>query len=272
MHTLILLLALQVANPNEMACVGFVQDAVLPSEVYIAAVENEGKFAFAVQGQLIYLNGPMAASLRVGDIRRIVRPEGKLRHPSTGSGLGIYYQEIGKIRVEKVGLKSATGRVLLSCQPMLKGDLAVPELPKAAVQYSGDLSNELTEIPEEGLVGPIVLGANDIRQIAAGHFCFIGLGRRDGVKAGDRFTVFRPQPAYDRKDWSFAVTGAHTGYSPIRNSFEYRYRWDILLHARTVPPQVLGDIVVVDVGDRVSAARVVNSLWEIRPGDLAVRR
>jgi hypothetical protein len=45
-----------------------------------------------------------------------------------------------------------------------------------------------------------------------------------------------------------------------------------VLHNRVVPSHVLGDVVVVQAGDRVSAGKVVNSLSEIHLGDLVVKR
>ncbi len=267
-----LFLALQVANPNEMACVGFVQDPLMPSDVFVAAVQNEGISAFASQGQILYLNGPKVASLKAGDVRRVVRPEGRIRHPLTRDHLGIYHKDLGTIHIETVGLKSATARVLLSCEAILKGDLVMSAAPKTAVEFSGSLSNALTPIPEEGLVGSIVLASHDVRKIAAGHFCFISLGGRDRVKPGDRFAVFRPHPSYNPKDLSVDGKGTHASYSPTRNSFGYRYQLDIILRGRALPPRVLGDLVVVEAGDRISAAKVVNSLSEIHLGDLIVKR
>jgi hypothetical protein len=52
----------------------------------------------------------------------------------------------------------------------------------------------------------------------------------------------------------------------------YQYKVKGLLHGRTLPPQVLGDIIVVDAGDRVSAGKLVNSLSEVNPGDFVVKR
>ena len=44
------------------------------------------------------------------------------------------------------------------------------------------------------------------------------------------------------------------------------------LSDRSLPPTVLGDIIVVQAGDRVSAGKIINSLLEIHLGDLVVKR
>jgi len=84
MITLILLYALQVVNPSEMVCVGSIQSATLPLDIYVAGVEMEGTATLAAEGQVLYLNGPNVSSLKPGTIQRVVRPEGKS---------GIPYQE-----------------------------------------------------------------------------------------------------------------------------------------------------------------------------------
>jgi hypothetical protein len=272
MHTLLLLLALQVINPREMVCLGLVQDSYAPSDIYIAALQDEGISAMASEGQVLYLNGPKVGSLKVGETRRVIRPEGEIDDPWTGDGLGIYYKELGTVRIEAVGQGSATALVLMSCQAMFKGDLVVPLAPKPAVEFGGGLSNALTPIPDQGLVGSIVLGKDDTQEIAAGNYCFIGLGGRDGVKPGDRFTVFRPQPPFNSMDLNVDGKGADASYSPVRSGWSYRYSLNNMLRHRITPPLVLGDVIVVQAGDRVSAGKVVNSLSEIHLGDFVVKR
>jgi hypothetical protein len=154
---------------------------------------------------------------------------------------------------------------------MLKGDQVIPESQRPTVEFTDGLSNALTAIPQNGLVGSILMGKEDKRELGAGQFCFIDLGGRDSVKAGDRLTVFRPQPSYNSRDMATAGTGANLSYSSARD-YEYQHRLNRLLRRRTLPPQILGDIIVVEAGDRVSAGKIINSLMEIHPGDLVVKR
>ena len=269
--TLLLLFALKVLTPGEMACVGDVQNRTIPIELYIAGMEQEGMLTLATQGQIVYLNGPKVASLKTGTVQRVIRPEGKVHDPSTGTELGIYYRDIGTIQIEAVQREKATARVLLSCHGLLKGDLVIPNSEKPAMEFGGDMSNALLQIPENGLVGSIVLGKDSIRELAAGQFCFIGLGGRDGVKTGDRFTVFRPYPKFNSIDLIAGGSGANLTYSAGR-SLGYRGKIKGLLHDRTLPQEILGDIIVVEAGDSMSTGKVINSLSVIHVGDLVVKR
>jgi hypothetical protein len=142
---------------------------------------------------------------------------------------------------------------------------------RPVVAFKGELSDRNTPFPKEGLASSIVLGKEDLREMAAGHFCFIAVGSREGVKPGDRFTIYRPQPPFDPQDLS--ATGAHSMTS--YESFQTRRRLaeviDVLSNRR-VPPRVVGDILIVDVGETTSAAKIIYSRSEVHLGDIVVRR
>jgi hypothetical protein len=271
MITLLLLYALKVVNPNEMACVGSIQEMTLPLDIYVAGVEMEGTATLAYQGRNLYLNGPKVSSLKPGTVQRVVRPEGKVRDPLTGDKLGFYYVDIGTIRIDAVEPDKATATVQLSCQGMLKGDIVIPYMAKPSVEFSGSLSTDLTTLPDHQLVSSILLGREDTRELAAGHYCFLGLGGRDGIKPGDRFTVFRANPPFDSKDMVINGEGIDRTYSPMQG-LAYRLKLNSLLKKRKLPPQILGDIVVVEAGEKISTGKVVNSLYEMHVGDLIVKR
>ncbi len=270
MLTLLLLFALKVTTPGEMACVGSVRNMTTPLDLYIAGVEQEGMLTYATQGQIVYLNGPRVSSLKTGMIQRVIRPEGKVHDPATQTKLGFYYRDIGRIQIETVTQEGAAARVLLSCMGMLKGDLVIPDAPKQALEFSGNFSNDLTALPPDGLASTILLGKDDSQELAAGQFCFIGLGVNDGIKAGDRFIVFRPYPGFNSQDMTSGGEGINSTYSRMGN-LAYRSKVNELLHNRTLPPQILGDIIVVEPGDGVSAGKIVNSLFVMHPGDFVVK-
>jgi hypothetical protein len=271
MFKLLFLFALKVVNPNEMACVGSIQDATLPLDIYVAGVEMEGTATLAVQGQVIYLNGPKVSSLKPGTVQRVIRPEGKVRDPLTGNHLGSYYLDVGSIRIEAVEPEKAKATVQISCNGILKGDLVVPYVPKPAVEFSGEMSNGLTSLPDNGLVSSILLGKDDVKELGSGSICFLGLGHRDGIKPGDRFIIFRPSPDFNSRDLDTWGKGKNRSYSPLQG-IAYRFKLKGLLRARKVSPQILGDIVVVETGETISTGKVVNSLSEIHLGDLIVKR
>jgi hypothetical protein len=271
MLTLLLIFAFQVSTAGEMACVGSVQEMKVAEDVYVAGLSDEGTTSTASPGEVLYLNGPGISALKVGTVYRVIRPEGRVRDPKSKSRLGTYYQDIGTVQIESVGPKSATARVIMSCNGMMvKGDLVVPSTSRPLVKFSGTKSTALTSV-QGGLTSAILFGKDDAKEMAAGTFCFIPLGRRDGVKPGDRFVVFRPQPGFNPQDMNVLGTDANTTYTPVRTGM-YRYKQNEMLHGRTLPPKVLGDIVIVETGEGVSTGMIINSLQEIHPGDKVVKK
>lgn len=271
MITLLLFLALQVTASEEMACIGSVVDYNMSSDLYIAGVEREGTAILASEGQLVYLNGPGTGLLKAGDMNDVIRPEGMVRDPSTGKNLGLYYRDLGIVRIESVQDGVAIARIVQSCSEMIKGDLVVPRRERSAIEAQGEFSNELTPIPADGVTGLILLGKDNLQEMSTGQICFINLGLRDGIKAGDRFTVFRANPPYNKREKGVAdVLSTGRGYLDTRQTD--RSQMQTALSMRTLPGKILGDVVIVNAGESYSTGKILNSLSEIHPGDSVVKK
>jgi hypothetical protein len=273
MVTLVFLsvLVMQVAMPGEMSCVGFIRDDPVPMNLYVSGTEEDEINNYSHTGTLLYVNGPGVPALKAGELFTVVRPEGRLRDRVTGDLVGVYHKELGTVRIEATRGDGATASVVQSCAVILKGDLLIPVRAKPTVKFDGKLSDHLTPYNPQGLQSTIVIGKNGIQEMAAGDFCFVPLGSRDGVKPGDRFTIFRPQPPFDAKHLEVDGSMAGLSYERVRGG---RYRQVLIdtLSRRSIPPRVLGDLVVIDVFDTASAAKIVNSLSEVHVGDVVVRR
>jgi hypothetical protein len=278
------------AMPNEMNCLGFIHDSLLPMDIYVSGVEEEGLATFVTENSLVYLSGPGLKNAKAGDVFKAVRPEARIRDRFTQQLIGNYYKELGTVRIEALRPGGATGTVLLSCNLMFKGDVLVPFTTKAPVKFTGDKSTRMTPYPEGGLATTIVLGKDDRREMSEGTVCFIPVGTREGVKPGDRFTIYRLQPPFDPKDLivntahvrsnveGSSIGGAKTGAVQSPTSYEPtlsgRYNGELIqkLMEREVPHRVLGDLVVLEAGETTSSAKIITSRTEIHIGDIVVRR
>jgi hypothetical protein len=255
MLKLILFFALQVTTPGEMSCIDSAVETRMPADLYIVGSADGGTLSMLTQEQILYLNGPKSPSLKIGDINQVVRPMGVVRDPLTGKMLGIHYKNLGSIHIEVVNKDNAVARVLHSCQAFVKGDLVFPSVQKPLVYFNEELSNETTQIPENGMIGHVLFANNEKLYLSAGQFCFVGRGKRDGVKLGDRFTVFRASAPYGQQDISIGKSVAPS-----------------MLSKHKPPSRILGDIVIVDVEEKISTGKIINCLSEISRGDLAIRR
>jgi len=265
------MLMMQGATPGELGCLGFIADRPVAMDLFIAGTEEDEVSNYAHTGTLVYVNGPGVSGLKAGDQYVVVRPEGKVRDKVTGELIGIYHLETGVVRIETVRPDSATASVLNSCHVILKGDILLPLRPRTAVRFEGQPSNSLTPFTDQNLMSTIVLGKEGIKEMGEGHFCFIGIGSRDGVKVGDRFTIYRPQPPFHTSVFDVQGSKAGLDYEKVTTG-HYRLMLVEIMKHRKVPPRVLGDLLIVDVSDTTAGARIISSLAEIHPGDLVVRR
>jgi len=275
MATIILLFGLmaQIVTPGETACLGFISDATLPLSVFIAGVEGEGSTsAFMASGNLlVYLNGPGVPGLKAGTMYRVVRPQGKVLAPDREDPIGIYYKELGTVRIETEGKESATAIVQVGCQPMIEGDILLPWVARPPVRFNGKLSDRLTPYPETGTRSSIVLGKDDLRELVAGHFCFIRAGSRNQVQIGDRFTIYRQQPPYNPQDLTVEGTGVDASYDKTIGA-QHRSAVDEKLRTRSLPHRAIGDLVVIDVAEKTAVCKIINSMEEVHIGDTVVKR
>ncbi|NWG12270.1 MAG: hypothetical protein HXY20_01910 [Acidobacteria bacterium] len=259
------------AAQDESACLGFIDRSLLPMDVYVAGTEFEGLSTLAEQAELIYLNGPGLGSLRAGGTYLVVRPEGYVNHPWTKAPVGIYYRELGTIRIERTGPAAAAALVMASCRPIMKGDRVIPMREQPSVPVKAESSDRLATAPEGALASAVVLGLDDRRELGAGDVCFIGVGTRDGVRPGDRFTVYRPQPPFSPQDLSVAGSEKARTYRKVLSGL-HRREVSNMLRARSLPDRMMGDLVILRASETTAVAKVVNSRAEIHIGDKAVRR
>jgi hypothetical protein len=66
-------------------------------------------------------------------------------------------------------------------------------------------------------------------------------------------------------------TAAGATYSSMPSGI-FGDKMESLLGDRTLPPKVIGDIVIVDAGEKMSTGKIVNSMIEIHLGDLVVKK
>jgi hypothetical protein len=267
---LALLLQLQSVTPVQTACLGSIRESVLPLDLYIAGVEEEGSRTVATEGVLVYLNGPALNRVRVGEKYTVVRPQSRLADPFTRDPVGTYYREIGAVEIQSAAPESGTARVTMSCDPIEKGDVLTAPVDRKPVSFNGVLSNRLTPLPSQGLIASVVLGEEGLGELASGQYCFLGIGAREGVKPGDRFTVYRPQPAFNAREMPAQTRGSYRGGRAL--PAEDRIQLLDTLKQRSLPPRVLGDVLIIDVGETTALGAIINSLTEMHPGDLAIRR
>jgi len=236
---------------SDLNCFGYVGE---PRESFAATVigaENLAEQTDFTTSDLLYINAGYDRGFKVGDEFWVITPEQIVVHPTTGKDLGRFYQYRGRGVLDSVEGRTATFRVTNACTDIPMGSFLKPFEPipiplarKTAPAVPGD--------PPSGKAkGRIVYTRDGIVAVGADHTVIVDLGMADGVEAGAFLTIFR------------YAAGVEYGIRPVR-----AYWVHLPPPAGVVVPRTyLGEIGILEVGDRWAIGRITDSYRMISVGD-----
>jgi hypothetical protein len=177
-----------------------------------------------------------AAEVKAGETYVVYKTERPIYHPITGDLFGYQSSVLGSAQVVAVDERAATLIIKQTYEPIERGAMLGPWTEKF-YRAVGRKPNR------QALAGRIIASQADvITQVGEHHVVFVDKGQRDGVEEGNVFTVVRSGDLYDRDP--------------------YAAPWDDRL-----PTEDVGNLLVIDVKERASAALVTRSLKELVIGD-----
>jgi hypothetical protein len=189
-------------------------------------------------GDQVYLGYPSGRPPKVGDRLSIYVPGNVVKSGNTE--VGAYVHVLGTVEVLSVKQdKQARGVIVEASQeiergakvgPLLKTFHTVPPSP-----------------PKVDAQGSIVAMLTYDELVGQGEVVFVDLGKRSGVEVGNRMFVVRRGDALPRP------MNRQAGQDD-----------------RQFPARALGEIVIVDVGDRISVGLVTLAVQEMNIGDLVM--
>jgi len=285
--------SIQPAAPSretEMLCSGFIEHRPPAGRLEIVGAEQEQEQHVFAEGDYVYINGGAQAGVRAGQEFSVIRPRGrfKTRFSRKGGSLGMYTQELGRLRVVNVKQNASVALVTLSCDNMLLGDLlrAVPARPSAVVH--AELPLERFSEPSGKQQGRIVLARDGREVVSKDEVVYVDLGAEDNVKPGDRLTIYRPLGTGDIsrfRDKEVNPGGSRSYEGPIfrggkHSSNAQRVKDPVDGHYKSItntpaivsrrpslPRKIVGEVVVISVEQRTAAAVITRQAQEIHTGD-----
>lgn len=281
----------QAARPSavresEMACSGFIEHRPPSGRMEIIGAEQEQEQRVFGEGDYLYISG----GARVGQEFSVVRPRGRFstRFSRKRGSLGMYTQEVGRLRVVRVKQNASVALVTASCDNLLLGDLLreVPARPAPAGRAETEL-DRFAE-PTGKQMGRIVLARDGREVVSRDDVVFLDLGAEDNVRVGDFLTVYRPLGTGDIsrfRNREEAPGGSRSYESPVFRGGKYsnqtqRVKDPVDGHYRSVintpeieerrpalPRKIVGEVVIISVEARTAAAVVTRTAQEIHTGD-----
>ncbi|MFO0584496.1 MAG: LysM peptidoglycan-binding domain-containing protein [Anaeromyxobacter sp.] len=181
-----------------------------------------------------YARFDQAAPVKVGESYVIYKTLRAVRHPVTKELFGYQTVVLGTAKVTAVDEKAATLQIQQAFDPIERGALLGPMTERTI--------RRVDRRPNERQLDGYIIGGQVpvLSSFGENHVVFLDRGSADGVQEGNTFKVVRAGDPYGAK-------------GPI---------WDPRL-----PVESVGELLVVDVKERASAAVVLRSLREVVVGD-----
>jgi len=282
---------LPAALETELSCAGYIEHAPNYNGFEVVGGEQEQeKHAYGV-GDVLFISAGSQQSVKVGQEFQVVRPRGQFTSKLTRKSgwLGVYTQEVGRLRVMVVKDGVSVAQVTNSCEPILLGDLlrSVPYRISPPAGVTGELDRFAD--PSGKQRGRIVLARESREMISRSHIVYIDLGTEDNLKEGDRLTVYRPVGTGDISRFrdEEVTPSANHGFESERfrggkfsiqaqrvqnpnNTGIYGPMVTTPKIERRRPPmprKIVGEMVVLNVQARTATAVITRVAQEIHTGD-----
>lgn len=183
---------------------------------------------------------------------------------------GIYYLEMGRVRVVDVQKNIAIAKVEFSCDGMVPGDIAIAWGDRPAPTYRAEGPWDFYAQPNGKTTGMVLMGKEYASIAGARAKVYINIGTNQGVKAGDYFRVTRTYPQL-LKDPSDSLTQkasiievsqveplkdkASMGINKVPGRFE------------NLPRKSIGELMVLYATPTTATATVTRSWEQLQAGD-----
>lgn len=183
-----------------------------------------------------YARFKSSADLVPGETYVVYRTTREIKHPVTGELLGYQTKLLGTAKATKVDDKAVTVEIGVTNDIIERGDLLGP--------WTEKFLRPVQQRPNgRDLAGHIVGSQVDIlTMVGESHVVFVDKGRADGVEEGNVFRV-------------------------VRAGDPYRAAFGTIPHDPSLPKEIIGDLLVIDVKETTSTALVTRSLRELAIGD-----
>jgi hypothetical protein len=272
-----------VVKRTDVYCTGYITESTLwPDSMIIGGEQENFRNSFS-QGDIVFINKGREEGMRSGAAFYIIRPLGVMKHPFHSSRkLGTYVREVGMLRVIQVNDKTSTAEVTVSCDMVEMGDMLRPyeENPGPEPRLGQPLP---AHGPGSGdIEGQIVLSRHNREYLSANDIVFIDLGERQGVQAGDYFTIYHkikpgreniakfPQDKiYEKRSDNYQSDHWKGGH--YSNQALAKERKKILHDRPAIPRKVIGEMIVLKVEKGTAVARITRTVAEVNIGDRVER-
>lgn len=277
------------AHASEVECGGAIEQTLAATPFEIVGAEQERQRNIYGEGDTVFIGAGAQQGVRVGQEFLVVRPRGQFSTKLTSKRgpLGVYTQEIGRVRVIRVRDAVSVAEVVKSCDNLLLGDMLRPVVQRAIPSSRAEVVLDRFAEPTGKQTGRIVLARDGREMISRDQVVFVDLGAEDNLKVGDYLTVYRPENVgFEVKLRDEVGANARAGFESEHfqggkfsnkskrvkdvngsQSGEAVKTPELLRRRPQVPRHVVGELIILRVEGRAATAIVTRVAEEMHTGD-----
>jgi len=190
------------------------------------------------EGDEVYLAYPAGKPPKVGARYSIYQPGKPVK--SGGNEVGAYVRLLGNVEIVSVKQDKRARGVIVDAEQEIERGAKVGPLVKV-------FKTVPPSPPKVDAQGTIVAMLTNDQLIGQGEVVFVDLGKRSGVEVGNRMFVVRRGDAFPK------IMSTQAGQDD-----------------RKFPARALGEIVIVDIGDKISIGLVTLAVQEMSVDDIVM--
>jgi hypothetical protein len=263
------LLAQSTLSQSELYCAGFFTRRPIETGLIILGSEDGGfKNEFAT-GDYVYLSKGSDAITGLGGQYSVLRPEKDVNRKQAFPGqrmilqeMGTLYAEVGRVEVSVLHERSATAKILMACDSIHPGDIAVPFNARPTPAFkTPHMTPRFASL--SGKATGIIAASEEYNDwMGEGSIVYLNLGSAQGLQPGAYLYVTRGYMKGGNADFAEAADQYPTefGGTPIGLKLTPEQK-------STLPQEVLGEAMVLSVEDGSATAILTYSRSEVGVGD-----
>lgn len=259
----------QAPTDSDIYCAGFfARQPIAPDLVVLSSEDGSFKNEY-VERDVIYLNKGRQAISAPGGQYIVVRPVKDINPREFFPGqrqiisqLGTLYAEIGRIQVRVVHEASATAEILKTCESILAGDIAIPLPSRPAPPYRAEKMID-PFAPASGKATGVIVATKEFQSaFGEGNIVYLNIGQNQGAQVGSYLRIFRSYSAAKQDAFQQAARNYPTELVGVPMG-----RKMTPAEESSLPRKVVGEIILLSVGEGSSTGIVTFTREEASPGD-----
>ncbi len=239
-----------VASYSEAYCTGFIAETPVARDLAVMGGSDDdfhAVFRQFVTGESIFIARHNSADIPVGTEYSVIRPAADIFETTRYDGensflrkLGTPYLDVAQVTVTHSTPKEIVANIKFSCEAVVPGDILVPFQTRAIPDYTvSPPLDHFAPLDESKPRGRIAASNSNFGYLGRGNIVYLNLGVDQGVRTGKRFRIYKQLSAKDFGAYSHDA----------------------------VPPETIGEAVVLSVRSKSCVALIVGSYREINAGD-----